>query len=202
VKPSVTWRPDFYPAASPFVRHARPRAGSVSEFSDHVQDADRAIRAHVFATASTTLFSLAAVSSEDRGLARMALRNDVLQQHRTTARPRRRHLVERESCRVAVGAGPYHADLHFHLQRENALLRSSAGAERGSAAVGRARRSEPNCANAAISRYWASSPLILPAPLFIAWVCDDDRRDDTTAKSPQAGCLEEKGRFQEDLPRR
>ena len=33
-----------------------------------------------------------------------------------------------------------------------------------------ASRSEPNCAKAAISRYWASSPLILPATFFIAFV--------------------------------
>src|ERR1043165_4182468 len=36
-----------------------------------------------------------------------------------------------------------------------------------------ASRSEPNCAKAAISRYCASSPLILPATFFIALVCAD-----------------------------
>src|SRR5665648_169279 len=46
--------------------------------------------------------------------------------------------------------------------------------ERLSSRLVEASRSEANCANAAISRYWASSSLILPATFFIALICADE----------------------------
>ncbi len=50
-----------------------------------------------------------------------------------------------------------------------------------------ASKSEPNCAKAAISRYCASSPLILPATFFIALVCAAEPTRDTDRPTFTAG---------------
>ena len=50
-----------------------------------------------------------------------------------------------------------------------------------------ASRSEPNCAKAAISRYCASSPLIVPATFFIALVCAAEPTRDTERPTFTAG---------------
>ena len=50
-----------------------------------------------------------------------------------------------------------------------------------------ASRSEPNLAKAAISRYWASSPLMVPATFFIALVWAEEPTRDTEMPTFTAG---------------
>src|SRR5215472_10141776 len=63
-----------------------------------------------------------------------------------------------------------------------------------------ASRSEPNCAKAAISRYWASSPLMRPATFFIAlvWAADPTRHRKADVHRRPDALIEQVG-LQKDL---
>ena len=80
-------------------------------------------------------------------------------------------------------------DLLLHLSGENCgCLRSSVRrAPRLRRRCVIASRSEPNWAKAAISRYCASSPLILPATFFVALVCAAEPTRETERPTFTAG---------------
>jgi len=90
------------------------------------------------------------------------------------ARPQKReesflegaHPVHRKRIEIAIDPSINHANLFSTFKGENcACFKSSVKREpRASKRCVVASRSEPNCAKAAISRYWASSPLICPRP--------------------------------------
>src|SRR6266542_3940986 len=97
------------------------------------------------------------------------------------------HPRDRDRVEIAVHARVDDADLLLHLQRRELRLLEQLGEPRLSMRCVVASRSEPNCANAAISRYCASSPLMRPATFFIALVWAEEPTRDTDSPTFTAG---------------
>ena len=156
-----------------------------------VVQAMTASQANVLAKSSTTPSAWRRCRRRDRGCRGSSLRMSTCLPRSSDSRPssNARTLADRQRVEIAVDAGIDHHDLLFHLQRRELRLLQQLGQARAAVqqALGEASRSEPNCAKAAISRYCASSPLILPATFFIALVCADEPTRDTDRPTFTAG---------------